>query len=115
MDDYIEAGYDFCFLTARGCEETIKTALDEFLMVRNRQDKTLRKLGDTFKKTLSHAINDMTKKYPGRSDADKKANVLKYLSKKYDRIVFVDDDKKNVHAARELNIPNLKVIKAWEE
>ena len=115
MDDYIEAGYDFCFLTARGCEETIKTALDEFLMVRNRNDKTLRKLGDTFKKTLSHAINDMTKKYPGRSDAEKKANVLKYLSKKYDRIVFVDDDKKNVRAARGLEIKNLKVIKAWED
>ena len=26
MDDYIKAGYDFCFLTARGCEETIKKA-----------------------------------------------------------------------------------------
>lgn len=115
MDDYIEAGYDFCFLTARGCEETIKTALDDFLRVRNRNDKSLRKLGDTFKKTLSHAINDMTKKYPGRSDAEKKANVLKYLCKKYDRVVFVDDDTKNVAAARNLRISNLRVIKAWED
>lgn len=114
MDDYIEAGYDFCFLTARGCEETIKTALDEFLRVRNRDNNTLRKLGDTFKKTLSHAINDMTKNYPGRSDAEKKSNVLKYLCKKYDRIVFVDDDTKNVNSARNLRIPNLRVIKAWE-
>ena len=40
MDDYIEAGYDFCFLTARGCEDTIKAALDEFLMVRNRDNNT---------------------------------------------------------------------------
>ena len=115
MDDYIEAGYDFCFLTARGCEETIKTALDEFLRVRNRDNNTLRKLGDTFKKTLSHAINDMTKNYPGRSDADKKSNVLKYLCKKYDRVVFVDDDTKNVNSARNLRIPNLRVIKAWED
>ena len=115
MDDYIEAGYDFCFLTARGCEETIKTALDEFLRVRNRDDNTLRKLGDTFKKTLSHAINDMTKNYPGRSDAEKKSNVLKYLCKKYDRVVFVDDDTKNVNSARNLRIPNLRVIKAWED
>ena len=114
MDDYIEAGYDFCFLTARGCEETIKTALDEFLRVRNRDNNTLRKLGDTFKKTLSHAINDMTKNYPGRSDAEKKSNVLKYLCKKYDRVVFVDDDTKNVNSARNLRIPNLRVIKAWE-
>ena len=115
MDDYIEAGYDFCFLTARGCEDTIKAALDEFLRVRNRDNNTLRKLGDTFKKTLSHAINDMTKNYPGRSDAEKKSNVLKYLCKKYDRVVFVDDDKKNVRAARGLDIKNLKVIKAWED
>lgn len=114
MDDYIEAGYDFCFLTARGCEETIKTALDEFLRVRNRDNNTLRKLGDTFKKTLSHAINDMTKNYLGRSDAEKKSNVLKYLCKKYDRVVFVDDDTKNVNSARNLRIPNLRVIKAWE-
>lgn len=115
MDDYIEAGYDFCFLTARGCEETIKTALDDFLRVRNRNDKSLRKLGDTFKKTLSHAINDDQKNYPGSSDSERKANVLKYLCKKYDRVVFVDDDKKNVRAARDLNIKNLKVIKAWED
>ena len=115
MDDYIEASYDFCLLTDRGCEETIKTALDEFLRVRNRDNNTLRKLGDTFKKTLSHAINDMTKNYPGRSDAEKKSNVLKYLCKKYDRVVFVDDDTKNVNSARNLRIPNLRVIKAWED
>ena len=57
----------------------------------------------------------MTKNYPGRSDAEKKSNVLKYLCKKYDRVVFVDDDKKNVRAARGLEIKNLKVIKAWED
>ena len=45
----------------------------------------------------------------------KKGNVLKKLCKEYDRVVFVDDDNKNVNAARGLNIKNLKVIKAWEE
>ena len=115
MDDYIEAGYDFCFLTARGCEETIKSALDDFLRIRDRKNDSLRKMGDVFKKTLSHAINDMTKKYPGKSDAEKKANVLKHLCTQYDRVVFVDDDKKNVSAARGLNIKNLRVIKAWED
>ena len=29
--------------------------------------------------------------------------------------MFVDDDKKNVRAARGLEIKNLKVIKAWED
>ena len=114
MDEYINAGYDFCFLTARGCEEIIKKAIGEFLKFRD-EDGKLKELGDNFKKTFSYAINDKIKKYPGETDAEKKANVLKDLCKKYDRVVFVDDDKKNVSAARELNISNLKVIKAWDE
>ena len=113
MDDYIEAGYEFCFLTARSCEETIKKALNDFLKVK-KTDGALQELGDIFNKTLSHAINDSSKQYPGSSDAEKKANVLRKLCSKYDRVVFVDDDRKNVIAARELNLQNLKVIKAWD-
>jgi len=114
MDDYIQAGYDFCFLTARSCEETVKKAITDFLKFRD-EDGALKELGDSFKKTFSHAINDSEKKYPGKTDAEKKAIVLTNLCKQYDRVVFVDDDKKNVNAARELNIKNLKVIKAWDE
>ena len=114
MDDYIKAGYDFCFLTARACEETIKKAIKEFLKFRD-EDGALKELGNSFKETFSHAINDTEKKYPGKSDADKKAIVLTKLCKQYDRVVFVDDDHKNVSAARNLNISNLKVIKAWDE
>jgi hypothetical protein len=114
MDDYIKAGYDFCFLTARGCEDVIKKAIGDFLKFRD-EDGALKDLGNTFKKTFSHAINDSEKKYPGKTDAEKKGNVLKKLCKKYDRVVFVDDDHKNVSTARGLNIPNLKVIKAWDE
>ena len=113
MDDYIKAGYDFCFLTARSCEDTVKKAISDFLKFRDK-DGALKELGDSFKKTFSHAINDSEKKYPGKSDAEKKATVLTDLCKKYDRVVFVDDDKKNVNAARNLNIKNLKVIKAWD-
>lgn len=114
MDDYIEAGYEFCFLTARACEETIKKALDDFLKVR-KPDGALQELGDIFKKTMSHAINDESKTYEGANDAEKKANILKKLCNKYDKVVFVDDDHKNVSAARGLKIDNLKVIKAWDE
>lgn len=114
MDDYVNAGYDFCFLSARSCEDTVKKALSDFLLVRD-ENGILKELGDSFKKIMSHAVNDEYKKYPGKTDAEKKANVLTKLCKKYDRVVFVDDDKKNVSAARELNIKNLKVIKAWDE
>lgn len=114
LDDYVNAGYDFCFLTARSCEDVIKKAIDTFIKIRS-NDGALRDLGDSFKKTLSHAVNDESKEYEGNSDADKKANILIDLCQKYDRVVFVDDDHKNVSAARNLNIKNLKVIKAWED
>lgn len=113
MDDYVEAGYEFCFLTARGCEEIIKKALDEFLLHKT-DTGAMKKLGDKFNKIFSHAVNDQSKNYPGHSDAEKKANVLKELCEKYDKVVFVDDDRKNVHAAKDLKLQNLKVIKAWD-
>lgn len=114
MDDYVRAGYDFCFLTARSCEEVVKRAISDFLKMRS-EDGKLKELGDSFKKTFSHAVNDQIKKYPGRTDAEKKANILKKLCKEYDKVVFVDDDTKNVRAARNLKISNLKVIKAWDD
>lgn len=75
----------------------------------------LKELGNIFKQTLSHAVNDEYKKYPGASDAEKKGNVLKSLCKKYDKVVFVDDDTKNVRTAKGLALKNLTVIKAWDE
>ena len=38
MDDYIQAGYDFCFLTARSCEDTVKKAITDFLKFRDGVD-----------------------------------------------------------------------------
>ena len=114
MDDYIQAGYDFCFLTARACEDVVKKAISEFLKFRD-EDGALKELGDSFKKTFSHAVNDQILNYPGKDDAEKNANVLTKLCKEYDKVVFVDDDRKNVIAARELKLDNLKVIKAWDD
>lgn len=111
MDSYIRAGYDFCFLTARGCEDVVKKALADFLEYKD-DNGEMKKLGNIFKKTLSHAINDEYKDYPGDSDAEKKANVLKKLCKKYDKVIFVDDDTKNIQNARSLKLSNLKVIQA---
>lgn len=113
MDDYIEAGYEFCFLTARSQEEIVKKALYDFLKYRANETE-FKKLGDIFNKTMSHAVNDKINKYPGKTDAEKKANVLKNLCSKYDKVVFVDDDKKNILSAKELHLDNLVVIKAWD-
>lgn len=111
LDDYVNAGYDFCFLTARQHEEVVKKAIDSFLKVR--KNGILEPIGDAFNKTMSHAVNDTMKNYPGNTDAEKKANVLIDICKQYDKVVYVDDDRKNVNTAINLNLPNLKVIKAW--
>lgn len=113
MDAYINAGYEFCFLTARACEDVVKSALDSFLKTK-KPNGALTELGDAFNKTLSHAVNDKLAKYPGKTDAEKKANILIKLCKEYDKVVFVDDDRKNVSAAKQLNLKNLTVIKAWQ-
>jgi len=110
LDDYVNAGYDFCFLTARSCEDVVKRAINDFLRIR--KDGDLRELGTIFNRTLSHAVNDDIRNYPGRTDAEKKANILVDLSRSVDKIVFVDDDPKNIRAAKDLSIPNMKVIKA---
>lgn len=115
MDSYLDAGYEFCFLTARNCEDVIKDALYKFLKIRNNKNGELRELGHIFNKAMSHAINDSSKFYKGTTDANKKANVLAELCSKYDRVVFVDDDEKNIKNARALKLQNLKVIKAWKD
>lgn len=113
MDAYIKAGYKFCFLTARGCEDTIKSALREFLRYKD-DNGNLRELENIFKEKYSHAINDQYKDYPGDTDAEKKANVLRDLCKKFDKVIFVDDNAKNLQYARGLRLDNLKVLQAWK-
>ena len=114
LDAYINAGYDFSFLTARDAEFMVKKAIEEFIEVR--RDGKLTKLGNEFKKCLSAAVNDSYSysKYPGETDSEKKANVLKQICRFYSKVVYVDDDEKNLKAARDLNIDKLTVIKAWE-
>ena len=112
LDAYLNAGYEFCFLTARGCEDAVKYAIQT--VIKYRDDKgVLNNIAPYFNKDLSAAINDSNKDYDGRTDAEKKSNVLKEICSKFDYVVFVDDDNKNVAQAKELNLNNLTVIKAW--
>jgi FMN phosphatase YigB (HAD superfamily) len=112
LDAYLNAGYEFCFLTARGCEDAVKYAIQT--VIKYRDDKgVLNNIAPYFNKDVSAAINDSNKEYDGRTDAEKKSNVLKEICSKFDYVVFVDDDNKNVAQAKELHLNNLTVIKAW--
>jgi hypothetical protein len=77
-------------------------------------DGALKDLSEEFNKSMSHAVNDSIRKYPGTTDAEKKANILRDLCNKYDKVVFVDDDDKNIKASRGLGLKNLMVVKAQE-
>lgn len=113
LDAYVNAGYEFCFLTARGCEDAVIYALDQILKVKDAEG-VLHDIKPHFNKKLSSAVNDVNKGYDGKNDPEKKANVLKDLCEKFDKVVFVDDDRKNVASARALKLNNLTVIQAWK-
>lgn len=114
LDSYVNSGYKFCFLTARGCEDAIIYALQKFLKIRNTKGE-LEDIRPYFNTEDSAAVNDSIKGYKGENDPEKKGEVLKKLCSKFDKVVFVDDDNKNVKFARELGINNLTVIKAWKQ
>lgn len=114
LDAYINAGYEFCFLTARGCEDVIKYAIQTVIKFKD-SNGVLQDIKPHFNKKYSAAINDQLKGYKGSNDPEKKANVLRKLCRTFDIVVFVDDDKKNIDSAKSLKLRNLKVIKAWKE
>ena len=115
MDAHIRAGYDMAFLTARGLEKVVASALSDFLLTKNKSGKLVKIPKNVFRVDMSAAVNDEDKTYPGDTDASKKANVLRKLCKKYGQVVFVDDDPRNIAATRKLasELTNLKVVKAW--
>ena len=111
LDAYLNAGYEFCFLTARGCEDAIKYAIQDVIKYRD-ENGVLNNIDPWFNKDVSAAINDSNKEYEGKTNAEKKSNVLREICSKFDYVVFVDDDNKNVAHAKELNLNNLTVIEA---
>ena len=114
LDAYLNAGYEFCFLTARGCEDAVKYAIQNVIKYRD-ENGVLNNITPWFNKDVSAAVNDSNKEYEGKTDAEKKSNVLREICSKFDYVVFVDDDNKNVAHAKELNLNNLTVIEAWKK
>ena len=114
LDAYLNAGYEFCFLTARGCEDAVKHAIQNVIKYRD-ENGVLHNIDPWFNKDVSAAVNDSNKEYEGKTDAEKKSNVLREICSKFDYVVFVDDDNKNVAHAKELNLNNLTVIEDWKK
>lgn len=117
LDAHVRANYDVCFLTARGLRDVIDETLTQFLRYRD-DNGELQELGEKFKHTLSVAVNDkeFIKVYPNMTDYAKKAMILEQLCGQYENVKFIDDDPKNIRAAREMakekGLDNLQCIVA---
>jgi len=111
IDEYIKRGWKVGVLTARAFEEVTFNALKDWLQYR---DKTgnLQAIGDKLVRGLVYAVNDENKKYRGNTSFERKANVIQDLAKRYDRIVLIDDDPKNLKAVRDLHLQNVFVKQA---
>lgn len=115
MDAHIRAGWDIGFLTARGVEDANKKAIEDWLLYRDREGN----LAPIPKGRVKYfiAINDpkriaeVKRKADSSGDFDAKGVFLKEIRKKYDIVKFVDDDLKNIIAARKV-LPKKNVIVA---
>ena len=112
VDEYIKNGWKIGILTARGMEDVVFHALKDWLQFRDRTGN-LQNVGDKLVRDLVHAINDENKHYIGKTDFEKKANVIKKLASNYDRIVFIDDTESNLNAVRLLGLKNVYVKRAY--
>ena len=100
MDHMIRKGYKIGILTARGMEPVIRDTLQSWLMYKKRGK--LRNIGAKLKEVF--AISDEIKNYEGDTSFVRKANVIKGLVKEYHKIIFIDDDAKNIEAVDDLRL-----------
>ncbi len=113
MDAHIRANWDIGFLTARGLQDVVDSALRAFLKTRTKDGKLI-PIGDKLKKDISAGVNDVSWDGIPAKTPERKAMVLKDICNKYDKVKFVDDDIKNINFVKSLKLPNLTVIKAQE-
>ncbi len=113
MDAHVRANWDIGFLTARGLQDVVDSALRAFLKTRTKDGKLI-PIGDKLKKDISAGVNDVSWDGIPAKTPERKAMVLKDICNKYDKVKFVDDDIKNINFVKSLKLPNLTVIKAQE-
>ena len=99
MDEFINGGYVIGILTARGMEDVVYQALSEFLKYRG-PDGNLRPV--KLNRKLVFAVNDDFKVYIGRTDYEKKKNVIRKIKDHFDYVYFLDDDIKNIKEVKSL-------------
>lgn len=119
LDDHIKNGWTVGILTARGLEDVVYRSLQKWLMFKNDKTGELVPIEKKLSREIVHAVNDGIRQYTGMTDFEKKANVIREYSKKYDLVKFVDDDLNNLNKVKEMakeeGLKNIIVIRAWKE
>ena len=97
MDDYLKMGHQIGILTARANEDIVYNGLKNFLTYRDSKGNLV-PIGDRLSRENVYAINDTNrvKTLESETDYGKKAEVVEKLLNRYDEIVFIDDDMKNI-------------------
>lgn len=136
LNQYIQLGYKFSFLTARAKEGTVMKAICDLLQYKGKDGK-LHSIKDVISKDDCFAVNDrealdnnkwhsenpLANLPENAGTPERKSTVLKWLCDKYEHVVYVDDDKSNLRDARKLKqkYPELKdnkrftTIQAWNK
>jgi hypothetical protein len=121
MDHHIANGWKIGILTARGMGDVIYKALIKWLKFKPEPGKGkdpinylkgYKEAKQLLKKENVHAINTAGANYPGKTDFEKKSNVIKRYAKQYDMVKLIDDDDKNINSVNNLKLPNVIAIKA---
>jgi len=112
MDAHIRKGWKIGVITARGMEDVVYEALKVFLKYRDER-KNLQDIGNKLVRELVYAINDANRitRLKGKTDFEKKAEIIRQYALQGYQIKFLDDDEKNVEAIKKLaKAANLNVI-----
>lgn len=115
MDAHIIAKWDLGFLTARGQEKANKEAILKWLKYRDKDGELKPVPEERIKYFIAvndkERVEELKRRADTTGDFDAKGIFLGEIKKKYDIVKFVDDDLKNLIAARKV-LPKKHVIRA---
>jgi phosphoserine phosphatase len=115
IDEYARRGYKAAFLTARASEDAIKEGMREWLRERNAAGDLTVDYETFYLENESVAVNDRKRSRRDAPDALKKAEVLRRVAKKFEEVILLGDDDCNLAVAEELELQNVKVVRAIKE
>lgn len=104
VDAHIASGWQVGLLTARGMEDTIHKSVKKFLKYYDTKSGKLVPIGNKLSRSKVFAINDAKydKEFEGKTDFERKGDVLMNFIKDGYAVKFLDDDSKNIKKARDL-------------